>query len=103
MRRSSALTVGAFSKFAVGEYSRRRNVGLSTWIRASADRTIAERFAMPSARSTCVARSTGEVSVVAAVAASPLAPTGPARHDTVTTAPREALSGAHPPPPRAHG
>ena len=56
-----ALTVGPFSKWAVGEYSRRSRVGLSTSMRASPDRTSADWWATPLAMFTGVERLTGEV------------------------------------------
>ena len=58
-----ALMVGLFSKLPDGEYSRRSRVGLSTSIRASPERTMADWCAMPSAMSTGVARLTGAVSL----------------------------------------
>ena len=48
--------MGLFSKWPMGEYSRRRRVGLSTSMRASPERTMADWWAVPSAMSTGVER-----------------------------------------------
>src|ERR1700722_1868477 len=48
MRRSRTFTVGLFSNFAEGEYSRRSRVGLSTSMRAFPSTITALEFAIPS-------------------------------------------------------
>jgi hypothetical protein len=83
------LTVGAFSKLPVGEYSSRIRPSPSTSKRASPAVTVAPVLATPSANLTGVVRLTGEVGevsageavlagedarVAAALAAAPLAP-----------------------------
>ena len=74
IRRSTTLTVGLFSNRSDGEYSRRMRVGASTSNRAGPASTIADGRAVPAPKSTGVARSTGDRSVVARAPAAPAAP-----------------------------
>ena len=76
-----AFTVGLFSNLPDGEYSSRSKVGLSTSMRASPDRTMADWWAMPSDMSTGVARFTGDASLRDA----PVAPDAAARGGSTTT------------------